>query len=232
MIKGIDISKWQGSIPKFDGDFIIIRAGYSGTEDNKFREHYNNAIKLGKKVGVYWYSYALSTSQAKNEARKCLEVIKGLNISMGVWFDMEDADEYKKKNGFGFTKLNISSICNAFCEIIENAGYYAGIYSSYYYLKNYISCPKYDKWVAFWGNNDGSMTSDMTTTLRNMGASIWQYTSKLGGANLDGDVLLHNDISIYDVQPDKIKIDFDSITKELKNRMNEVIDEVMKKYGR
>lgn len=233
MIKGIDISEWQNKIPSFSGDFIIIRAGYSTDIDARFKEHYNNAIKLGKKVGVYWYSYALDTTQARNEARKCLEVIQGLNISMGVWFDMEDADGYKKKKGFNFSKSNISSLCNSFCEVIESAGYYAGIYANYSYLKNYIDCPKYDKWCAFWGDNDGNIPSGMESTIKSLGASMWQYTSKLNGGSQDGDVLLHNDIEMYNVQPKKeSKIDFDSLAKELKSEIGKVIDNVIGKYKR
>ena len=110
MIKGIDISSWQDSFPSFDGNFVILRAGYALTKDPKFDDHYKAAIKAKKRVGVYWYSYALNKEYAQNEARKCLEVIKGKDITMGIWFDMEDADQYKKKNGFGFTKLNISNI--------------------------------------------------------------------------------------------------------------------------
>ena len=32
---------------------------------------------------------------------------------------------------------------------------------------------------------------------------MWQYTSKLDGRNQDGNVLLHNDIDMYNVQPKK-----------------------------
>lgn len=201
MIYGIDISTWQPKIPDFKGDFIIIRAGYAEVEDEKFKEHYKNALKLGKKVGVYWYSYALNVKNAQNEAKKCLEVIKGLNISMGVWFDMEDGDGYKKKNGFNFSKENISAICNAFCEITENAGYYSGIYANLSYLNNYINCPKYDKWCAAWGLNNGAIPGNMQEKVKATGASMWQYTSRLNNSSLDGDVLLHNDIDMYNIQP-------------------------------
>lgn len=200
MIKGIDISYWQDKIPSFEGDFIIIRAGYGETEDTRFKTHYTNAKKLGKRVGVYWFSYALTVEQAKAEARKCLEVIKGLDIQMGVWFDME-SDDYKKNSGFKLDRTNITNMCNAFCEITEKAGYYSGIYANYDYLLNYIRCPKYDKWIAFWGTNNGKIPSGNESMLRNMGASMWQYTSKLNGQNLDGDILLHDDINMYNIQP-------------------------------
>lgn len=203
MIKGIDISAWQDKIPNFEGDFIIIRAGYAEYEDKKFKEHYKNAIKLGKKVGVYWFSYAITVENARKEARKCLEVINGLDVSMGVWFDTEDMQRFSGGNNAKFTKANISAMANAFCEITEKAGYYSGIYSSYNWFKNYIDCPKYDKWCAHWYANDGSLPKGKESEIRAVGASIWQYTSKLDGKNQDGDVLLHNDINMYNVQPKK-----------------------------
>ena len=203
MIKGIDISAWQDQIPAFDGEFIIIRAGWGQVEDGKFKTHYNNAKKLKKRIGVYWYSYAIDLEGARNEARKCLEVIKGLDISMGVWFDMEDADRFKERNAFTFTKKNISTMCNAFCEIVENAGYYTGIYASASWLKQYINCPKYDKWCAHWFTNNGKIPAGKEAEIRSLGASMWQYTSKLDGRNQDGNVLLHNDIDMYNVQPKK-----------------------------
>ena len=223
MIKGIDISEWQDKIPSFEGDFIIIRAGYAENIDEKFEEHYKNAIKLGKKVGVYWFSYAIDVEGAKKEARKCLEVIKNHNISMGVWFDTEDT---KRFNGTSaFTKANISAMCDAFCETTEKAGYYSGIYSSYSWFKQYINCPKYDKWCAHWYNNDGTIPAGREAEIRAVGASMWQYTSRLDGKSQDGDVLLHNDIDMYNVQPDNGKAD---IKKELLGLIDQLKEKVNK----
>ena len=44
--------------------------------------------------------------------------------------------------------------------------------------------------------------------------------------NLDGDVLLHNDINMYNIQP---KTNFNSLAEELKEKINKVIDEVVGK---
>lgn len=228
MIKGIDISEWQSKIPAFEGDFIIIRAGFGYEKDGRFDNHYENALKLGKKVGVYWYSYALNKEKAKIEAQKCLEIIKNRDISLGVWFDMEDADGYKNKNGFVFNKTNVSAICNSFCEEIEKAGYYAGIYANLNYLKNYIDCPMYDKWAAAWGNNDGTIPAGLETEVRKYGASIWQYTSKLNGKSQDGDVLLHNDIEMYNVQPKTVALEVKKIAKEILADLEKVKEKVNK----
>ena len=172
---GIDISTWQGNIDlkPYKDQFVIIRAGYDITTDNKAKRNMDECDKLGIPYGVYWYSYAMTTTEAVKEAEACLKVIKGRNIRGGVWFDMEDADKYKKKNGFKFSKTNISNICNAFCAKIEAAGYYTGIYASKSWMDNYIACPKYDKWVASWGTNNGKLQNDTSKY-----GTMHQYTSK------------------------------------------------------
>ena len=73
---GIDVSKHQGTINwkkvKAAGvQFAIIRAGYgklASQVDEKFVENYNNARANGIKVGIYWYSYATTPAEAKQEA--------------------------------------------------------------------------------------------------------------------------------------------------------------------
>ena len=180
--RGIDISTHNGKInlEPYKDQFVIIRAGY-GThhvDDLAFR-NMDECERLGIPYGVYWYSYALNVEEAKIEAKACLNTIKGRNISVGVWFDMEDADGYKNM----YHKINanlITDMCNSFCEAIEAAGYYAGIYSSKDWFNRFIKCPKYDKWVASWGSDYGELQTDTS----DMG-SIQQYTTK----PLDKDVL-------------------------------------------
>lgn len=172
---GIDISEHNGEIDltPYVGQFVIIRAAWGTNEDKMFRRNVAECQRLGIPFGVYLYSYALSAPQARSEADFLLDLINGLPINVGVWFDMEDADGYKANHGAMDSGL-ISSMCNEFCAEVENAGYYVGIYASQsWFGSRIVGCDKYDKWVASWGNNDGSEstnTSDMGT--------IHQFTSK------------------------------------------------------
>lgn len=185
---GIDISSWNGNInlTPYKDQFVIIRAGFDITEDSKAKRNMDECERLGIPYGVYWYSYALNSTQAKAEANACLKVIKGRNIKVGVWFDMEDADGWKKKHGFSFTRNNISAICNAFCDVMASKKYYTGIYASRSWFDSYINCPKYDKWVAQWGSNNGKVNAD-TSSL----GSLLQYTSKPMDKNLSYVELSH-----------------------------------------
>ena len=103
---------------------------------------------------------------------------------------MEDADGYKKKHGFKFTHENISAICYTFAKTIEDAGYYSGIYTSASWLQ-YIKpeCDRFDKWVASWGTNNGTLQNDTSAE-----GTLHQYTSKPLDKNI-----MYADISRYTV---------------------------------
>ena len=192
---GIDISKHNGDInlEPYRGQFVIIRAGYGNfTKDEKFARNVIECKRLGIPFGVYLYSYALNAEEAKAEAHALLKVIEPIKneIKVGVWFDMEDADGYKNKHGFKFTHENISAICYAFAKTIEDAGYYSGIYTSSSWLP-YIKpeCDRFDKWVASWGTNDGTLQNNTSKF-----GTIHQYTSKPIDKNI-----MYADISRYDM---------------------------------
>lgn len=188
-MQGIDISQWQGDInlAPYKGQFVIIRATYGSKTDPKAKRNMDECDRLGIPYGVYCYSYALNEAQAKGEAEYLLKVIKGRNIRVGVWFDMEDADGYKRRHGVTSSTM-ISAMCKAFCAKIEAAGYYAGIYASRSWLGTKIKgCDKYDKWVADWGSNNGTQTTN-TSKL----GTIQQYTSRPLDKNI-----MYADLSRY-----------------------------------
>lgn len=193
---GLDLSVHNDSLDfeaiKAAGhDFVILRAGYGraiSQKDKLFEEHYKKAKAAGLKVGAYWYSYALNTAHALEEAKVCLKAIKGKSFEYPVYIDMEDADGYKKKNGMPSNET-LSAICETFCEHLEANGYYVGIYASESWLKNQlagvVSKNKYDLWCANWGTNDGTLQADKSGTYR-----LHQFTSMytLGGKRFDRNV--------------------------------------------
>lgn len=156
-VKGIDVSKWQGSVDfekvKADGyEFVIINAGYGkyiSQKDKCFEDNYKKAKAAGLGVGAYWYSYAASAEDAKQEAKVCLEAIKGKQFDYPVYFDLEEQSQFNKGRDF------CDSLVKAFCTELENAGYFAGLYCSTYWLTNYISkdvASRYALWVAEYGS--------------------------------------------------------------------------------
>lgn len=190
---GIDISKHNGNInlEPYKGQFVIIRVGYGHFHlDEKFERNVAECKRLGIPFGIYHYSYALNEADAEAEAKGVLNAIEKYksDIKVGVWFDMEDADGYKKKHGFKFSNSTIAPICFKFCKMIEDAGYYSGIYTSSSWLQ-YVNGlnDRFDKWVANWGKNDGTQHTNTSQS-----GTIQQYTSKPLDRNI-----MYADLSRY-----------------------------------
>lgn len=174
MLKGIDVSKHNGTIDwqkaKASGsvDFAVIRAGYGrliSQKDVQFERNYAECKKYGIPCGTYWYSYAHSVSEIQTEARVFLEVIKGKQFEYPVYLDFEE------KSQFALGKAKCTEMAKAFLEILENAGYYAGIYSSKSHLENYFTediLRNYTVWVAHYG---------VSKTSYKYPFDIWQYSS-------------------------------------------------------
>lgn len=185
-MKGIDVSKHQGNVNwshvKADGvQFAIIRAGYgkqASQKDPQFENNYAGCKSNVVPVGAYWYSYAATPAEAKQEAAVCLNIIKGKTFEYPVYFDIEEPSVLAKG------KAACTAIAKAFLEAVEQAGYFAGIYSSKAHLENCITeelRTRYAVWVAHYG-------VDKTTYHGQYG--IWQKssTSKVYGISGNVDV--------------------------------------------
>lgn len=199
---GIDISAHQGDIDlqtlKNNGvQFVIIRVGYgtNGTIDTKFKRNADLCRQLGIPVGFYWYSYALNIEGCRREALACLNAIEPYRdiCKFGVWFDMEDADGYKRRNGMPSNET-LRQMCAMFCKIIEENGFYAGIYASQSWFNNQLNGDEikpYDRWVAAWPTSGGRQKALNTDPNSKSGVNMWQFTSaaKISGygGNLDAD---------------------------------------------
>lgn len=149
----IDISKHNGSIDfakvKADGiSGVIIRAGYGkhiSQKDPSFEKYYAAAKTAGINVGAYWYSYALSVPEAKLEAAAFLEAVKDKHFELPMYFDIEE----EKQVALG--KTICSAMADAFCGAMEQAGYFAGVYSFDSFFGSSLSenvQKKYTCWVA------------------------------------------------------------------------------------
>lgn len=182
--KGIDISYFQGS-PDFsklksEVDFIILRAGYgkyASQKDSKFDSYYKECRDKGIPAGAYWFSYAKTESEARQEAKACLEVIKGKSFEYPIYFDVEGKALT--------TRAAVTACCKAFCSELESAGYFAGVYISRSPAETYLDSSvtdRYAMWIAYYNK-----------TCKFSGSyGMWQYSStgKLGGisGNVDLDV--------------------------------------------
>lgn len=189
MLKGIDLSKWQEGLDynelKAQGiDFAILRCGYgkdAGQKDKMFEEHYKGCKEAGIKVGVYHYSYCNSPENAVKEAENCLSYIAGKQLDLPVFYDLEETCIL---NNCDPTDISIR-----FCERIKQDGYDAGVYANLNWFDNYFDVNMLKNknikiWVAQWNNE---LEADFDV-------DIWQNTNNLDGMNIDGDLLINEDL--------------------------------------
>lgn len=193
MIKGVDVSSYQGVIDwnkaKADGvSFAILRSILkSGKLDSSFNRNYDDATKTGLPVGVYKYSYALSVDQAKSEAKAVVKAIDGRKISLGVWLDLEDISQRKY-----LTKSQLTDIISAFKNVIEASGYKFGIYCNLDWYKNVIDHNKFNVpyWIARYPSTQAMRLSDNPNVKYKPSIKNdmwgWQYSSKGRVAGISG----------------------------------------------
>lgn len=213
---GVDISEHNSSdIDLSQYDFVIIRASYGEYTDKKFEYFADKCEQLKIPYGVYCYDYALNDDQARAEAEYICNLVKGRNIQMGIWFDMEDADAYKKKAGV-LTKERCSLSCKVFCDYVSAQGYYTGVYTSTSWLGTFVETT-YPIWVANWGTNNGEIQSDQSSV-----GVMHQYSAN----PIDKNVIFH-DIDFFKSDPkhDEPKKDENGSNSEKDEPKNDKNDE-------
>ena len=161
---GIDVSEWQGRIDwekvKPNIDFAIIRLGYGqNTLDAEARRNISECNRLGIPYGVYWFSYAYNVERAGNEAKNAIARLEELDgkPNYPFWFDWEyDSRNYAAKQGYNISDRLLRDMAAAFCTVVEEAGYYAGIYANRDYVQNHYGqeiFKRFDLWYAYLETN-------------------------------------------------------------------------------
>ena len=156
---GIDISKWQGNVDfqklkEANVEFVMIRLGYQtgfGKEivlDKYYEQNIKLANKYGIKAGVYFYSYAKNTDDAKKQAEFVKKHIKNYKIDMPIAFDFED---WKNIELAKLSIYDINKNAKTFLDEIKKDGYQVLNYGSKYYLEN-IWDIDYPTWLAHYTN--------------------------------------------------------------------------------
>lgn len=180
----LDLSTYQGTVDfskmKSAGvEGVILRCGYTGygsmlpTTDAKFEAYYKGASEAGLPIGVYYFTLATSEELAVKEANFVLNLVKDKELLLPIYVDVE-----AQNNSVAWTNLSKSDrtkFVAKFCDTIEKAGYYVGIYGSTSWLNNKLdmsSLKAYDVWVAQYNTR--------CTYTGNYG--MWQYSSKGNGA--------------------------------------------------
>lgn len=154
MLKGIDVSGYQGNIDwkkvKNDGvKFAIIKLGTiydedENSEESTFERNYNECIKNNIPVGVYVYNYCNSIEALKKGANWVLEVLNKRALNLPVYLDMED------KTIVSEGKAALTNQCNEFAKMLTNAGYKVGVYANLNWFENYLEAKEFNSNISVW----------------------------------------------------------------------------------
>ena len=176
---GIDVSKWNKEIDwekvKAAGvEFAIIRCGYRGSktgalvEDPYFEKNIQGATDAGIRVGIYFFTQAVTPVEAVEEASMVLMLGKKYKISYPLFIDTEGAGGNGRADGLD--KETRTAVCKAFCETIENAGYTAGVYASKSWLNHNLDTEQLSSYVTWLAQYSAQPTYEGEYVM-------WQYTS-------------------------------------------------------
>ena len=133
LVKGIDVSSWQGKINwskvSQDADFAIVRVlEASAGEDDYGRANLKGCEVNNLSAGCYWFSYALTPEEAEQEAQRVVDILDSykqefdFKLEYPVFIDIE----WSEQVNLGSTAIR--EIIDAAAKVIENHGYTFGVY--------------------------------------------------------------------------------------------------------
>lgn len=190
---GVDVSSYQKEINwqqvADDGvEFAIIRLGYRGYSsgllnlDPYFEQNVRAAEKAGLQVGVYFFSQAVTTEEALDEARFILRKIRGMKIDGPIVYDMEYIEGAERINHL--TVEEKTAMADAFCQFIERNGHDAMIYGNPTWFAEDVDLTlltHHELWLAHY----------IEMTEWPFAYSMWQYTEDGTVAGIEGGVDLN-----------------------------------------
>lgn len=199
---GIDVSKWQGTIDwekvaATGIDFVLVRVGNRTlvdgaiAEDPTARYNMQQASKYGIKVGVYFFSTAVTEAEAKEEADWVLNLIKEYKISFPVVYNCESFDKEGNRQ-YGLSKSERTDLAIVFMNRIAKAGYTPMFYASKLDIEKHWEISriedKYKVWVAQYIS--GTYTDKLNSGYTGVHA-MWQYSNAGTVSGIDGAVDLN-----------------------------------------
>ena len=196
--KGIDVSEHQkwidwDSVKASGIEFAMIRVGYrgwgSGTiiEDKYFERNIREAKRVGLKVGMYFYSGAINTSEAIEEAQFVLNKIRNYRLDYPIAFDFEDFENTESRY-YKLDKNQRTDISIAFLEMVKRHGYTPMMYGNPNYFNNerYFDTSRlvtqYKVWLAhyYWADCARNQYSNFVNFLASGKKTGYSYEGKQG----------------------------------------------------
>ena len=193
---GIDVSHWQGdfdfaaAVESDNIKFAILKAGGNegGTyEDSKFDAYYEDAKAAGLYVGSYYFGGATSTDEAVEEADHFASILSGKQFELPVYYDVEASCM------LSLSKATLTKVVKAFCDRMEELGYFVGIYMSKSYFSSKVNdddLADYAHWVAQWASE---CTYSGTYGMWQFGGSTnYLRSAQINGTTVDQDYMVED----------------------------------------
>lgn len=176
MMYGIDISHWQGNVDfekiktnRFSyGDshhvpvsFVMLKAGGSDNglyTDSRFKQYYDQAKKAGLHIGAYYFvgNKFWGADAGVADAKRFIKILGTCDHGHTGVFDMPVAVDVENQSRA--KKAEITAATKAFCDTMEQAGYYCSIYASdvsgFKETMDVSKLTAYDKWVAKYSTHE------------------------------------------------------------------------------
>nr|WP_297707058.1 glycoside hydrolase family 25 protein [uncultured Butyrivibrio sp.] len=188
---GIDVSRFQGTIDwakvaEAGVEFAMIRVGYRDSSNGEIKADSNakynmqEAEKNGIKIGAYFFSTAVNSDEAKQEADWVKNYISQYPITYPVGYNCEGFEKESSRQ-YNLSQDERTNIAIAFLDQIYTAGYTPIFYASRSELLgdakwNTSQIEKsYKIWMA-WYNQDISNIANGPDYAGQ--CSMWQYSSQ------------------------------------------------------
>lgn len=193
--KGIDVSKYQGNIDwkkvaESGVEYAFVRVGVRGygqegrlSLDERYQENIKGATAAGIKVGVYFFSQAITEEEALEEANLVLDAISGLDVTYPVVYDVEKTGA-KDGRMNQLTVEERTKMAHVFIDRIKEAGYTPMIYANmemWSVLINMSEFEDVDKWYAYYS----------PTLYFPYEYAVWQYSDTGSVPGIQGEVDLN-----------------------------------------
>lgn len=188
---GIDVAKYQGTIDwkkvaDSGVDFAMVRVGYRTlingeiVADVNAKYNMQEASKYGIKVGVYFFSTAISEEEAREEADWVANYIAKYKITYPVVYNCEGYEDSQSRQ-YSLNKTQRTDIAIAFLDRISEKGYSSMFYASKSEMEGDAKwetsrlAGRYKIWVAQYPSVPYPQTSKSSYSGTH---AMWQYTNK------------------------------------------------------
>ena len=188
---GVDVSKFQGTIDWAQAassgvDFAMIRVGYRAQKtgviyaDTNAKYNMQEAQANGIKIGAYFFSTAVTTDEAVQEADWVADYISQYQITYPVAFNCEGFENADSRQ-YAMTQSERTDMAIAFLNEIYNRGYTPMFYAA---KNEMLGDAKWDtsrieKTYKIWVSQYPSVPYPQTAQSDYTGThAMWQYTNQ------------------------------------------------------